>query len=921
MPIRLGDRVVACLASLLVTLGSGPGLRAEGPAVSVSVLLRAGDPIPLGPGNFKTLSIPAIDEGFIAFEGTSTTDPLYRSIFRSNGLSVTRMAETFTAMPGGGGALFSAFGWGSEAGQLAVDGVFVTFVGRDVAGSSPGALEGIYTSFTPLPAMVFDSTPGGGGYLNYGLYGEPSREGALVTSVAAIGGKGAIGIMVRDLDSGRTEMVKQIGQDLPGIAGLATDFSHPMLRGGRLVYAAKSGQQAGIYLRDLATGAESVVADTSMLMPGSATPFATLARPSMDTAGNVVFHGIGTGRQGFYRRMLNGSLERLADSQTPVPGGSGTFGFLPAGMCSIDEGVAVFAAIAGAQGWSIFRAAGASLDLMLKQGDPLAGSPIINLAIGRQAIDGPTVAFRARTFGGLDVIATAQALPSQVADIDEDGVVGPVDLSVILGAWGPCNGAPCPGDLDGDGIVGANDIAVLLGGWSGPPFNDESSGALAVGFGVHPFTTVFATDSTAPLAGNSAECDEGEGEGFSRDIWFRVEGCGTLDHPESIMTVSTCGSTDFDTRLAIYTESTDGSLDVVSCSDDALGCEGRSQASWIAQSGASYLVRLGGGPTGPSQGEGVLLVGCSPPFDLGTPDGDSPTLPLAVVMTAETNWTRNIPLPPFSYGASPYQATNCPDSFTSDVWLAVVAPRGTVARVQTCQFASTQPLSLALYRGFAWTQPILCGTVLASCSSAFVDAVMVEWVARPGELYFVRVGTPDPAPLNLQVRCEFGADRCADRDCFSPHDLIGCDSLACCSSVCAADPFCCSTQWDGVCAQLAKNGCEPPPPTCGAFSTVSCYKVDLFPGCNDTDCCIVVCAVDLVCCDVAWDATCVEHAVALCVPPSCPVSSDLTCFESHLGPGCEDPICCGIVCDVDPACCQTNWDGFCALHATLLCPP
>jgi len=260
--------------------------RADPPQTTVSVLLRTGDPMPLGPGNFKNLSVPAIDQGFIAFEGTSTTDPTYRSIFRSNGVSIARMAETFTTMPGGGAALFSAFGWGSEAGQLSVDGVFVTFVGRDVPGASPGSLEGIYTSFTPLPAMVFDSTPAGGGYINFGLYGEPSRDGALV-----------------------------------------------------------------------------------------------------------------------------------------------------------------------------------------------------------------------------------------------------------------------------------------------------------------------ATDC--------------------------------------------------------YAKEADGTIELVTCSDDATGCSGRSEASWISRYQVTYLVRLGGGPTGPSRGEGLLLVGCSPPFDLGVADGDSPTLPLPIVTAAEVNWRTVITLPPFSYGPSP----------------------------------------------------------------------------------------------------------------------------------------------------------------------------------------------------------------------------------------------------------------------------
>lgn len=49
------------------------------------------------------------------------------------------------------------------------------------------------------------------------------------------------------------------------------------------------------------------------------------------------------------------------------------------------------------------------------------------------------------------------------ADLNGDGVVGPFDLAVLLGAWGPNEGDPA--DLDEDGVVGPMDLAILLGSW------------------------------------------------------------------------------------------------------------------------------------------------------------------------------------------------------------------------------------------------------------------------------------------------------------------------------------------------------------------------------------------------------------------------------------------------------------------------
>ncbi|MCH8165871.1 MAG: hypothetical protein IH889_09715 [Planctomycetes bacterium] len=53
------------------------------------------------------------------------------------------------------------------------------------------------------------------------------------------------------------------------------------------------------------------------------------------------------------------------------------------------------------------------------------------------------------------------------ADLNQDGIVGIVDLLILLAAWGPCPDPPepCPADLDGDGTVGILDLLILLASW------------------------------------------------------------------------------------------------------------------------------------------------------------------------------------------------------------------------------------------------------------------------------------------------------------------------------------------------------------------------------------------------------------------------------------------------------------------------
>jgi hypothetical protein len=51
-------------------------------------------------------------------------------------------------------------------------------------------------------------------------------------------------------------------------------------------------------------------------------------------------------------------------------------------------------------------------------------------------------------------------------DLNSDGKVNAIDVSLLLGQWGACPEACCNADLDGDGLIGANDLALLLGQWT-----------------------------------------------------------------------------------------------------------------------------------------------------------------------------------------------------------------------------------------------------------------------------------------------------------------------------------------------------------------------------------------------------------------------------------------------------------------------
>ncbi len=56
--------------------------------------------------------------------------------------------------------------------------------------------------------------------------------------------------------------------------------------------------------------------------------------------------------------------------------------------------------------------------------------------------------------------------------------------------------------------------------------------------------------------------------------------------------------------------------------------------------------------------------------------------------------------------------------------------------------------------------------------------------------------------------CEDG-----DGDCYEPNGTPGCDNTECCDLVCGLDSFCCDVEWDLACAEFAGVFCELPGPS------------------------------------------------------------------------------------------------------------
>jgi hypothetical protein len=106
--------------------------------------------------------------------------------------------------------------------------------------------------------------------------------------------------------------------------------------------------------------------------------------------------------------------------------------------------------------------------------------------------------------------------------------------------------------------------------------------------------------------------------------------------------------------------------------------------------------------------------------------------------------------------------------------------------------------------------------------------------------------------------------------------------------VIALDPFCCDTEWDGIC-QDAYNSLSNPP---------SCVPSPY----NESDPIYQqVIAATPSCCDVEWDGVCQDAYNALNSGPT-------PCVPSPYAP--DNPVYLQVIAQ-DPYCCDVAWDGLC----------
>ncbi len=347
-------------------------------------------------------------------------------------------------------------------------------------------------------------------------------------------------------------------------------------------------------------------------------------------------------------------------------------------------------------------------------------------------------------------------------------------------------------------------------------------------------------------------------------------------------TAATCGS-GYDTALSAW-DACGGTQ--LACNDDFCGLQ--SSISWGVTAGTTYFIRLSG--FADSCGSFILDVSCSGGggggCDLECPAG---ALDEGEVCGTDTNGGCNT-VPPI------FTDAQCGDTFCGTAWAAgdrdtdwylVNHGGGILSSTLTSQF---QGVNFIVDIGFPGCAPAVVGQI--GCSNDCSPTLDASADLPAGTyVVFVATGNCDGSGIFDGVPCGSGNN---------DYTLsISCEGLVT-GACCLPDNTCV----DG----LTQSECEDPPPSgdCG-----DCDQPDPAgaPGCSDPVCEAIVCAIDPFCCATAWDGICAGEAEDFC---DCGGGAG-GLGGVYQG---DDTVCPGPTCIPVGGCCQCDGeDQFCTIES------
>jgi len=350
--------------------------------------------------------------------------------------------------------------------------------------------------------------------------------------------------------------------------------------------------------------------------------------------------------------------------------------------------------------------------------------------------------------------------------------------------------------------------------------------------------------NTLPIAqdGNNAgsgddvvgSCLIGGGDGFGLDVGY------TWTAPEDgIYRFDTQGSA-LDTVL-ILLEDCEGGAEVA-CNDDASPQTLQSSLIYSMTMGQTVAIAVDGWSSGDVDDFVLTInqIGCEDPIDLGN---DLP------VERDDDN-----------IGAGDDVSASCGGNGGEDVIYTWTAPDDAIYNIYAVSLQMAPVVSA--YSG-------TCGdpTGEIGCGAGNGLAAFTAVLAADQQISVVVDGADADAVGTFELNIEQAGT--LSGDCCAADDSAGCESAVTTQCVCGADigdfgalVDCCGDVWTDACAGLASSQCDA---GCATVDGGGCCDGESgAPGCDVMEVQECVCDLDSYCCDTEWDPVCVEMAGLFC---------------------------------------------------------
>jgi len=247
------------------------------------------------------------------------------------------------------------------------------------------------------------------------------------------------------------------------------------------------------------------------------------------------------------------------------------------------------------------------------------------------------------------------------------------------------------------------------------PANDLCSAAPLIGSGTTAFSSYGATGTDITSCTNND----------TRDIWFNY-----VPECTGIAEVSTCGTVDFNSALAVFSACGGAQL-ACNAASGASGCtNGQAKMAFPVVAGTSYLLRVSG--DNGAVGAGTLTIGCLVTSDLCADASPISNGATAFRTTAATG-TDIIPC-----GVNDYK----------DIWMNYTASCGGEVVMTTC--GASFNTTLAAFTACGGSM-IVCNNDDPACGTAST----IKFPALPGEQFLIRIAgvAASAGTGTLQVDC------------------------------------------------------------------------------------------------------------------------------------------------------------------------